>query len=73
MGESRMDLVEKLRRWELSGATWRVARRSAGHAVVELRTCTGELMETLASDDAELLDYLDGRSAEGAEPSPPCG
>jgi hypothetical protein len=62
MGESEVDQVEKLRRWELSGATWRVAHRAGGHAVVELCTCTGELMETLASTDPDLLAYVDARS-----------
>ena len=28
--------VEKLRRWELSGGTWHVLRRSGTHAVAEL-------------------------------------
>jgi sugar lactone lactonase YvrE len=71
MGESQ---VEKVRRWELSGATWRVVHRSGTHAVVELCACTGELMETLASTDSELLEYLDARSRAGsAEPSSPCG
>jgi hypothetical protein len=68
MGESGIDQVEKLRRWELSGASWRVAERSGGRAVVELCTCTGELMETLTSSDATLLAYLDAQAAEGGEP-----
>lgn len=59
MGESP---VEKLRRWELSGATWRVIRRTAGGAVVELRTCTGEPMERLVSADPQLLDFLAERA-----------
>jgi hypothetical protein len=63
MGESGIDQVEKLRRWEPSGASWRVGDRSGGLAVVELCTCTGELMETLISPEAELLAYLDARAA----------
>ena len=69
MGESGIDQVEKLRRWELSGASWRVADRSGGRAVVELCACTGELMETLTSSDTALLAYVDARSGEGGEPS----
>jgi hypothetical protein len=57
--------VEKLQRWELSGATWRVVRRSAGSAEVELCACTGELMERLTSGDPRLLEFLDARA--GAE------
>jgi hypothetical protein len=53
--------VEKLRRWELSGGTWHVLRRSGTHAVVELCACTGEPMERLSSSDRELLDYLIAR------------
>jgi hypothetical protein len=53
--------VEKLQRWELSGATWRVVRRSAGSAEVELCTCTGEPMEHMTSEDPRLLDFLEER------------
>jgi hypothetical protein len=73
MGESGIDQVEELRRWELSGASWRVVDRSGGRAVVELCTCTGEPMETLTSSGQELLAYLDARAAESGEPSAPCG
>jgi hypothetical protein len=73
MGESGIDQVEKLRRWELSGASWRVVDRAGGRAVVELCTCTGELMETLTSSEAALLAYLDARVAEGGEPPAPSG
>jgi hypothetical protein len=54
--------VEKLQRWELSGATWRVIRCSAGSAEVELCTCTGEPMERLVSEDPRLLDFLAERA-----------
>jgi hypothetical protein len=57
--------VEKLQRWELSGATWRVVQRSAGSAVVELCTCTGELMECLTSEDPRLLDFLEEKAEPG--------
>jgi hypothetical protein len=56
----------KLQRWELSGATWRVLRRSVDGAEVELCACTGEPMERLISGDPRLLDFLDRRAeAEG--------
>jgi hypothetical protein len=55
--------VDKLQRWELSGATWRVLRRSEDSAEVELCTCTGEPMERLTSGDPGLLDFLDARAA----------
>ena len=55
--------VSRLQRWELSGATWRVLRRSEDSAEVELCTCTGEPMERLTSGDPGLLDFLDARAA----------
>jgi hypothetical protein len=53
--------VEKLRRWELSGGTWRVVHRSDTHAVVDLCACTGERMERVSSSDRGLLEYLTSR------------
>lgn len=58
--------VEKLRRWELSGATWRVERRSEGSAEVELH---GGLMGRLTSGDPALLDFP-GRSRRGGGGQP---
>ncbi|HEX8860539.1 MAG TPA: hypothetical protein VGC06_15900 [Actinomycetes bacterium] len=57
--------VEKLQRWERSGATWRVISRSVGSAEVELCTCTGEPMERLVSEDPRLLEFLGER--DGAD------
>jgi hypothetical protein len=57
--------VEKLRRWELSGATLRVLHLSATHAVVDLCACTGEPMERLSSDDPRVVHYLTARSETG--------
>ena len=57
------DPVEKLRRWEDSGAVWRVLSRSGGTVVVALLTCSaGEEVDRLASDDPRLLDFV-GRRA----------
>jgi hypothetical protein len=50
--------VEELERWELSGAAWRVVQLSGEHAVVDLRACTGELVERRESDDPALIRYL---------------
>jgi hypothetical protein len=57
--------VERLRRWELTGATWRVVTRTARGAEIELCTCTGEPMERLISDDPGLLEFLEDR--DGAD------
>ena len=50
--------VDRLERWVLFGAQWRIVDISTDHAVVEFRTCTGELVERAASDDQAVIDYL---------------
>lgn len=40
----------ELERWELFGATWR-ARTQDGQTVLDLCTCTGELVETREPGD----------------------
>jgi hypothetical protein len=57
-----MDAVEKLRRWEESGAVLRVLELSATRAVVDLCACTGEPMERLTSADPQVIDYLTPRA-----------
>jgi hypothetical protein len=54
--------VDALERWVLFGAQWRIVDLSGESAVVDLCTCTGELVERLESDDAALIRFL--RSAE---------
>jgi hypothetical protein len=56
--------IETLRRWEDSGATWKLYELTEEHAVVDLCTCTGEPVERLESDDDELLRYLRERLAD---------
>ncbi|UQU62480.1 hypothetical protein COUCH_26030 [Couchioplanes caeruleus] len=57
------DTVERLRRWENSGATWEVLARGADGIVIALLSCdAGEEMDRLASADRELLDYVGDRS-----------
>jgi hypothetical protein len=58
--------LEKLERWELHGAVWRLRSLSATEAEVELCTCYGELVDEVRSNDPELLRYLARRpSSEG--------
>lgn len=52
--------IERLEDWERSGAHWRVTHLSEHRAVVELQQCTGEPVERLASEDADLIAYLEG-------------
>jgi hypothetical protein len=50
--------IDALDRWVLFGAQWRIADLSGERAVVDLCTCTGELVERLESDDPALIRYL---------------
>jgi len=54
--------IDALERWVLFGAQWRIVDLSGERAVVDLCTCTGELVERLESDDPALIRYL--RSAQ---------
>ena len=54
--------IDALERWVLFGAQWRIVDLSDERAVVDLCTCTGELVERLQSDDPALIGYL--RSAQ---------
>ena len=61
MAESPIDV---LNRWEDHGAQWSVRSLGEERAVVELRECTGQLVEVLESGDAELLEFLRSRSGQ---------
>ena len=63
----RMDVVERLLRWERAGGTWRVVGSSTSGAVtVAFDTCHGEEMERLTSDDAALTEFVGQRpTSEG--------
>lgn len=50
--------IERLDRWVLFGALWRVVEISDRHATVDFCTCTGELVERAASDDLSVIEYL---------------
>ncbi len=58
MPESPLEVLE---RWETHGAPWRLAWRTADEVAVDLLSCTGERMDQLRSDDAELRRYLEHR------------
>lgn len=54
--------VDRLRRWEDSGATWRVVSRTQGRLEIAMITCTGdEEMERLVSADPELVSFVGDR------------
>ena len=50
--------IDALERWVLFGAQWRIVDLSSQSAVVDLCTCTGELVERLKSDDPTVIRYL---------------
>lgn len=50
--------IDILTRWEEHGALWRVSRVEPGGVTIELCSCTGEAMQQLCSDDAELRAYV---------------
>ena len=50
--------VDVLERWAFFGAHWSVVEISDERAVVDLSTCTGELVERRESDDPALVAYL---------------
>lgn len=59
---ARRTTIAELEDWERDGAMWRAVHVSEGHAVVDLCTCTGELMERVESDDPELIAFVRTRS-----------
>jgi hypothetical protein len=52
--------IETLEGWAQAGAHWRVVHHGEWRAVVELRQCTGELVERLESGDPAVIAYLEG-------------
>jgi hypothetical protein len=58
------DPVAAVRRWEESGAVWRVLARSPSAVTVSLCRCDdGEEVERFTSSDPALLDFLGDRSS----------
>lgn len=58
------DPVETLRRWEDTGAVWRVLARDDEHATVGLFTCTGgEEVSRVTSSNPALRDFLGDRAS----------
>ena len=56
------DDFAQLRRWEDSGATWRIVVRTPAEVDIALLTCdAGEEVGRLRSSDPEVLEYVDLR------------
>jgi hypothetical protein len=59
---SDQDPVETLRRWERSGAVWRVLGRSRDAVTIGLFSCDGgEQMGRIVSADPRVRGYVDAR------------
>ncbi|OLP04028.1 hypothetical protein BVU76_03035 [Mycolicibacterium porcinum] len=59
-----MDRVEDLRRWEDSGAHWRVLTRTADSLTIALlRWDGGEEVDRFTSTDPRLLDFVGARTS----------
>ena len=57
----RQATVAELEDWEQGGATWRALELSKERAIVELCTCYGEPVDTLAGDSRELIEFVRAR------------
>jgi hypothetical protein len=57
------DSLDRLRRWEDSGAPWRVVVRRPGEVEIALLTCDlGEEVGRLHSTDPAVLDHVGDRT-----------
>jgi hypothetical protein len=65
MADAPLTLAD-LERWELFGATWRVVELSDDRALLDMCSCTGQLVERRESEDPALIDYIRVRAAETA-------
>ena len=63
---SRNATVAALEDWERNGAVWRPAEIYSGRAVVDLCSCTGELMERVESDEPEFIAFGRARRDEAS-------
>jgi hypothetical protein len=60
----RQATIGELEDWELNGAVWRPVEIRGGRAVVDLCSCTGELMERVESEDPAFMDLVRARRDE---------
>lgn len=61
---SREGTIDELEDWERNGAVWRPAEISRDRAVVDLCSCTGELMDRVESDDPDFVAFVRARRDE---------
>ena len=53
--------INELEDWERNGAVWRPAEIYADRAVVDLCTCSGELMDRVESEDPQFIAFFRAR------------
>jgi hypothetical protein len=54
------DALDRLRRWEESGATWRIVVRTPGDVEIALLTCdAGEEVDRIRTADPAVLAHID--------------
>jgi hypothetical protein len=64
---SSADPVETLRRWEATGAVWRVLSAREDEVTVGLFTCDGaEEMSRFTTDDVRLRSFLAGHGGDAS-------
>jgi hypothetical protein len=61
---AREATIHELEDWELNGAVWRPAEVYSDRAVVDLCSCTGELMERVESEDPRFIEFVRARRDE---------
>jgi hypothetical protein len=57
-------LLDQVRHWLDSGGSVRVIRLTGTAAEIELRACTGEIMERVRADDPAVVARLEAELAE---------
>jgi hypothetical protein len=66
------DALARLRRWEESGATWRVLVRTPEDVEIALLTCdAGEEVDRLRTSDPAVLEYVASRSGTASPETDP--
>jgi hypothetical protein len=61
---SRATTIKELQDWELGGAQWRIVFVTGERAVVDLCTCTGEVMERVESEEPEVIEFVRSHPAD---------
>ena len=62
-------VVDQLSRWETAGGQVRVRELTRTEVVIEMCTCTGELVESFSSSDPEVLERFASRGNEITRPA----